>query len=480
MEFFAKGDPMKKRAHACLQRQCNKKARQLARRQAQQHLTGVAKNRGKAVVCELFKTIQHFFPDLLERLRQLDDCRGKSDYALSEILMAGIALFIFQQGSRNAFNNKRQEAKFKKHYQKLFKLRLPHLDTVHRVLCRLADEQLERLKQELVKTLLEKKVLHPYRLFKRHFVVAIDATGTLSFAEPHCAQCLHQTSKNGKTTYFHNVLEAKLISPNGFAISLATEWIANPEGDYEKQDCERKAFGRLAAKLKQLYPRLPICLTADGLYPYQGFFEICQAHGWAFILTFKDGNLPSVWEEVRALLPLNPGSHRRERRRQGQALSEQAFRWLTDLDYHGHRLQWLECVETLTPDQHDEPTRSRFVHLTNLAVSAATVAVLSRTGRLRWKIENEGFNTQKHHGYALQHKYARVSWQAARNYYQCLQIGHLINQLMILSTAFQPLLQAKMTLAHLWQAMVAFLLYGQLRRSTLEKLTQRRFQVRFT
>jgi len=252
-----------------------------------------ARNRGKAVVCELLKTVNHFFPDLFEQLRQIEDCRRRSDYALSEILMAGIALFVFQQGSRNAFNNKRQEAKFKKHYRKLFKLRLPHLDTVHRVLCRLADAQLERLKQGLVKTLLANKVLHPYRLFKRYFVVAIDATGTMSFAEQHCEQCLHQTSKSGKITYFHNVLEAKLITPNGFAISLATEWIANPVGEYEKQDCERKAFVRLAGTLKRLYPRLPLCLTADGLYPYQGFFEICRANHWTFILTFQDGNLPS-------------------------------------------------------------------------------------------------------------------------------------------------------------------------------------------
>jgi DDE_Tnp_1-associated len=125
----------------------------------------------------LFKTINHFFPDLLEHLRRIEDCRSQPDYALTEILMAAIAMFIFQQGSRNAFNNLRQEAKFAKHYWRLFKLRLPHLDTVHRVLCQLADDALEHLKQQLVKTLLEKKALHKYRLFGRYFVVAIDATG---------------------------------------------------------------------------------------------------------------------------------------------------------------------------------------------------------------------------------------------------------------------------------------------------------------
>jgi hypothetical protein len=471
---------MKKRTNACLQRQPQKRARHTARRQAKKRLTASPQSRGEAMVGELFKTIHHFFPDLFDQLRQIEDCRHRSDYALSEILMAAIALFIFQQGSRHAFNNLRQEAKFKKHYWRLFKLRLPHLDTVHRVLCRLADEPLEQLKQQLVKTLLEKKALHKYRLFGQYFVVAIDATGTLNFADPHCEQCLHRTSKRGKTTYFHNVLEAKLITPNGFAISLATEWITNPVGEYEKQDCERKAFVRLATKLKHLYPRLPICLTADGLYPYQGFFDICRSNDWAFILTCQDGNLPSVWEEVQALRPLCPGQRRRERRVQGAQVIEQAFAWVTDIDYHGHRLQWLEGIETVSDLNHTEQTPRRFVHLTNLAVTATTVALLSRTGRLRWKIENEGFNTQKHLGYALQHKYARSNWQAAKNYYQCLQIGHLINQLMVLSTTFAPLWQGKTTLRHRWRTMIAFLLYGRLRRATLDALTQRRFQIRFT
>jgi hypothetical protein len=225
------------------------------------------------------------------------------------------------------------------------------LDTVHRVLCRLAEDQLEQLKQGLVKTLLE-KVLHKYRFLQQWLVVAIDATGVMSFAEKQGEQCLHQSSKTGKITYFHTLLEAKLITPTGLAISLATEWIANPPGAYDKQDCERKAFERLAAQLKQRYPRLPLCLTADGLYPYQGFFALCQANGWAFIVTFKDGNLPSVWEEVQALQALNPLQHRHERRYQGQRRIEHTFRWLNDLDYRGHRLHGLECVETLRHPPH--------------------------------------------------------------------------------------------------------------------------------
>jgi len=189
-------------------------------------------SRGQTVLYELFKTLHHFFPDLFEPLRQREDCRKKSDYTLVEILMAGIALFLFQQGSRNAFNNKRDEEKFRKHYGRLFKLRLPHRDTVHHVLCRLPDEVLEQLKHQWVKTLLEKKVLHKHRLFGRWFIVAVEEhRGVVSFSEPHCEHGLHRTSKNGKTTYFHNGLEAKRVTSTGLAISLATEGVVNPAGE---------------------------------------------------------------------------------------------------------------------------------------------------------------------------------------------------------------------------------------------------------
>ena len=140
---------MKNSTPATLQRRQHRKARHTAQRQAQRRARRCAAaaqpSRGQAVLHELFKTIHHFFPDLFDQLRQLEDCRQQSDYTLVEILMAGIALFVFQQGSRNALNNKRDEKKFKNHYERLFKLRLPHLDTVHRVRCRLPDTELERM-----------------------------------------------------------------------------------------------------------------------------------------------------------------------------------------------------------------------------------------------------------------------------------------------------------------------------------------------
>ena len=64
---------------------------------------------------------------------------------------------------------------------------------------------------------------------------------------------------------------------------------------------------------------------------------------------------------------------------------------------------------------------------------------LQCAGRLRWKIENEGFNTQKNLGYNLEHKYSRISFVATRNYYQCMQLTHLIEQLTLISKQIKEL-----------------------------------------
>ncbi|MFH1029654.1 MAG: hypothetical protein V1770_00155 [bacterium] len=83
-----------------------------------------------------------------------------------------------------------------------------------------------------------------------------------------------------------------------------------------------------------------------------------------------------------------------------------------------------------------------------------SVLEMTASGRMRWKIENEGFNIQKHHGYGLGHKYSRVCMKAMKNYYQCMQIAHIINQLFELSCLFQSWLKGKETIKHIWEVML--------------------------
>jgi hypothetical protein len=99
-------------------------------------------------------------------------------------------------------------------------------------------------------------VLYATRLLGHYYLIAIDGTEV--------------------TTYYHPLLGAKLFTPTGFAFSLMTEFIKNPEETPTKQDCELKTFYRLADRLKQRFPRLPICLLLDGLYASGPTFTRCE------------------------------------------------------------------------------------------------------------------------------------------------------------------------------------------------------------
>jgi hypothetical protein len=165
---------------------------------------------------------------------------------MPEILMSSLLMFLLKEGSRNAFNNSRKITVFMENISRKFGVRLPHMDTVDAVLRQTDPSSLERLRTAMIRILIEKKVFHKFRLSSKYFLVAVDATGVMTVNKGHCEHCLHRTTNKGKpnekTTYFHNVLEAKLICENGFAVSLATEWIENPT-EYDKQDCELKATG---------------------------------------------------------------------------------------------------------------------------------------------------------------------------------------------------------------------------------------------
>ena len=107
-----------------------KRTRQRKKQRQRKARQNRARQEKRNLMFRLQKTIDHHFPDLYEKIEAIPECRKKQpDYSLLEILMAGIAMFLFKKGSRNAMNNERDEPTFRKNYERLFKARLPHMDT---------------------------------------------------------------------------------------------------------------------------------------------------------------------------------------------------------------------------------------------------------------------------------------------------------------------------------------------------------------
>jgi hypothetical protein len=387
-----------------------------------------ARRQGLELGATLAKTVNHFFPDLFDWLGEVRDKRDQDSITYGRRFMTwmGLMLFLLKLGSRrrlrfeldtpealanlNALSREEQEA-------------MAHSDSLNYFLGGVPAASLPLLRRKMVQRLLRMKALDNGRLMG-HFLVVVDATGQLRFNQRHCANCLEQ--KHGdKTLYFHNVLEAKLVTPDGLAISLESVFIENADPYATKQDCELKAFARLAEQLKSNYPQLSLCLCLDGLYANGTAMDICHKNHWKYIIVFKEGSLPALWQEYQSLVPLCP---RNRKTHTTDAGVRQAFAWVQQLEHiddqkRRHRVNAFQCQEKQVEETHF------FAWLTNWSVDGDNVLALgNRGGRCRWKIENEGFNLQKNGGFNLEHAYSTGLLQI-KNFYVLLQIAHLILQL---------------------------------------------------
>lgn len=342
-------------------------------------------------------------------------------------------MYMCHLGARRRIGTLLRSAKSARKFELLFKSEtFPHGDTLDKLFRRLDPDQFQEVVCGLAETIIRSKALYSYRLLDRYFVVAVDGTGHLCFNERHCPHCLTRTH-HGKTTYYHHVLEAKLVTQNGLAISMMTEFIENAQEGEDKQDCELKAFYRLAHKLKQRFPRLPICLSLDGLFAGGPTIELCEKYGWKFMIVLKDDDLASVNSEFEALSRLQ--SENRLRLRTGKdGEIDQRYRWVDELSYldskkKDHLLSVIECRET-KPGKKGKELTTKFKWITNFKLKDTNViAIAEKGGRIRWKIENQGFNTQKNGGYGLEHAYSNNP-RSAKIFYFLLQIAHLVAQLM--------------------------------------------------
>ena len=309
----------------------------------------------------------------------------------------------------------------------------PVHDTLDYYLGHSRPEALADLRTDLVRRLIRMKSLDSARLLGK-FVVPVDGTGLLCWHRRHCEQCLVQRHEH-TTLYMHKVLEAKIVGPAGMVLSIGSEFIENADAEATrgkdaetiKQDCELKAFSRLAPRLKQDFPQLSMVLAGDSLFACGRVLELAKDNDWSYVLTFKEGHMPAVWTEFQRLQPLCPDNRLEMETPAGE---RQVYRWVRDLSYVDDQGRpWsFHGIECITTSPHGDS--NRFAWITDLHVSRATVAEIAmKGGRGRWKIENEGFNRQKNSGLNLEHVYSTdpEKWKA---YYYLLQIAFILIMLL--------------------------------------------------
>jgi hypothetical protein len=400
-------------------------------------------------VSGLMLIMRQTLPILLGRLGKIPDPRNpkKLKHRLTVLMLYGILVFVFQYGSRRAANAEITRPMFEHNLRLLFPQleSFPHADTLFRLLCRIDVQAIEQAHIALVNQLIRNKKFTRY-LINNCYPIGIDGTQKIAFSELWDEHLLQRrigpkvdpdSDEEQSYQYYVYVLESSLCFRNGMVIPLMSEFLEYEQGagEQRKQDCESKAFHRLAARIKTAFPRLPIVLLLDGLYPNGPIMQRCREYHWDFMIVLKDGSLPSVWEEYHSL------RHEQEENRWQQDWGErrQCFQWVNAIRYeYGpnakkfidiHVVVCRESWEALDPDTLQIVTKeSKHAWISSRSLSRLNVHTrCNLAARYRWGIEG-AFLVEKHQGYCYEHAFAK-QWNAMKGYHYLMRLAHLLNTL---------------------------------------------------
>ena len=401
------------------------------------------------------KAYRSELPVLLERLSKIKDPRNpkKIRHKLTVLMIYGILCFAFQMTSRREATREMTRPMFMTNLRELFpELEdLPHHDTLARLLAQIDITDLEGAHLDMIRHLIRGKKFLRY-LIAGCYPIAIDGTQKFKRSDLWDVECLERkvrTPKKDETDaeepeekkqYYVYVLEANLAFQNGMVIPLLSEILSYTEGDNDKnkQDCEQRAFKRLAKRLKKSFPRLPIMVLLDGLYANGPVMEICCENHWDYMIVLQDDSLPSVWEEIKDLQPLQ----KENRLCQKWGNRTQRFRWVSDIDYRYispvtkkekkqlvHVVICEESWEEIAPASTEVVTKtSRHVWISAQPLHKRTVHERCNLGaRHRWGIES-GILVEKHQGYHYEHCFS-YDWKVMCGYHYLMRLGHALNVL---------------------------------------------------
>jgi hypothetical protein len=382
-------------------------------------------------------------PKLLKDLSKIPDPRQpkKVKHKLTVVLLYGLLSFVLQMASRREANRELSRPGFLATLQALFPEleSLPHADTLHRVLSQLDVTQLEHAHVALLRRLIRHKKFRRY-LIAQCYPLAIDGTQKLTRAGPwwgeEWLERRRQSAEGEQVHQYVYILEANRVFHNGVTLPLLSEFLSYAEGDPDdhKQDCELNAFYRLAARLKAYFPRLPIRVLLDGLYPNGPLMALCQQYRWQFMIVLPNACLPSVWEEVKALKPRLP----HQRTCQTWCGRQQRFWWVNDITYSYandrkslpvHVVGCEETCQEVDPESSELIDKhTQHVWLSSQHLSQHNIHERCNLGaRRRWGIETS-FQAEKRQGYSYEHAFS-YNWNALKGYHYLMRLAHLLNAL---------------------------------------------------
>ena len=369
------------------------------------------------ILNNLVTIIRQYFPELINQFNGLTDVRNQS-YVKYEMKVIFIVRLMGLMCEIKSMQGLTREINTKETIENIAKIcgleleEIPHCDTINDVFENIKIEELEKIRKYMINKMIRNKMLDRYKIRDKYYHIIVDGTGLATSRKKYNKNCIvkNKTDKNGKEyqEYSTYVLEAKLVVGE-MVFSIGSEFVENEDEKVSKQDCEINAFKRLAKKIKEEYPRLKIIIGADALYASKPIMDICKENGWKYIIRFKEGKIPTLYNEFKTVVEKENESKKAN------------YEYVTKLDYQEEKVNIIKYTE--------KKENTEFVYITDLPISDKNIEATISVGRRRWKIENEGFNIQKNRTFDIGHLYSK-NQTAIKVHYLMIQIAHILRQLL--------------------------------------------------
>ena len=254
--------------------------------------------------------MKQYFPELINQFNGLTDVRNQS-YVKYEMKVIFIVRLMGLMCEIKSMQGLTRELNTKESIKNIAQIcwseleEIPHCDTINDVFENVKIEELEKIRKYMINKMIRNKMLDRYKIRNKYYHIIVDGTGLATSRKKYNKNCLvkNKTDKNGKEykEYSTYVLEAKLVVGE-MVFSIGSEFVENEEENVSKQDCEINAFKRLAKKIKEEYQRLKIIIGADALYASKPIINICKENGWKYIIRFKEGKIPTLYNEFKTVV----------------------------------------------------------------------------------------------------------------------------------------------------------------------------------
>lgn len=384
----------------------------------------------KNLIIELYSIIKKYLPDLFDKFEELTDVRHQSYITYNMRTICVTRLFGLICGLTSLSNISSDEFNTDaciKNISTICNTRLtelPYWETIQDVFMNIKLSELKNIQKYIIKTLLRSKMFDKYK-FEGAFQLLFDGTGLSNHNYNLNDNCLKRKHKDGKISYYKYVLECKLVVGN-IVISLDSEFIENKKmlTEKQKQDCETNAFKRMIKRIKSNYPKYKFIITGDGLYATTPIINICKKYHWLFIFNLKPDRLRDInntfEENIKLLNETNKANY---------FLS-------SNIEFNNN------LINVFKYNEIKKSKTTIFRYISNIKIDNNNIEMVVQLGRKRWKIENEGFYTQKHRTFDITHLNSRND-NSMKCHYYFIQFAHTIRQLLELGNLLTKSLKLK-------------------------------------